>query len=278
RNITQHYDLGNQFYQTWLDDSMTYSSALFDSPVNSNLGEAQTAKFQRIVDELQLTADDTLLDIGCGWGSFAKYAAKSTGASVTGITLSSEQLRYARKSQNSDSNIHCNFLLKDYRDLEGEYSKISSIEMIEAVGKENWKNYFKILYERLSENGTAVIQAITINEDWYEEYCRRPDFIQRFIFPGGFLPTSRTIFENASAAGFTVENSLSFGDSYATTLQHWREHFQNAWPQIRNLGFDNEFKRMWEYYLTYCAAGFEYGSIEVGLFRLTKHNHSCANY
>ncbi len=270
KNIAHHYDLGNSFYRAWLDKSMTYSSALFDSGTG-DLDSAQVAKFQKIIKLLELTSKDKLLEIGCGWGGFAKYAVENKGARVEGITISNAQHEYANSMvKNNKLENMCEFRLQDYRDVQGRYDKIVSIEMLEAVGKENWKQYFSVLYDRLAENGTAVIQAITICEDWYEDYCRRPDFIQRFIFPGGFLPTSRAIMDNASSVGFSIDNPINFGDSYSITLWHWRDRFLTAWPTLYQSGFDKNFKRMWNYYLTYCAAGFEYGCINVGLYRLTK--------
>ncbi len=270
KNIEAHYDLGNTFYKRWLDKNMFYSSACFDNE-DWDLDQAQLHKCRLILDQLHLQSNHKLLEIGCGWGSFAKMAAESHQVDITGITLSKEQLEYARTSAgNAGLDRTCSIQLQDYRDVSGTYDRIVSIEMIEAVGREHWADYFKILHDRLTEDGIAVIQGITIAESWYEQYCRRPDFIQRYIFPGGFLPTKKIIFEYAQDAGFKVEMSRNFGQCYARTLEIWKQRFLAEWPEILQLGFDMKFKRMWEYYLSYCAAGFRHGSIDVGLYRLTK--------
>ena len=270
KNIEAHYDLGNTFYERWLDKNMFYSSACFDSD-DLDLEQAQLQKCRTILDLLRLNPKDRLLEIGCGWGGFAKLAAERHPVDITGITLSKEQLDYARHSaREAGLESRCAFHLQDYRDVSGTYDRIVSIEMIEAVGRENWSDYFRILHDRLTENGVAVIQGITISESWYEQYCRRPDFIQRYIFPGGFLPTKQVIFEQAQSAGFNVEMSKNFRECYAKTLDIWKKRFLAEWPEIVQLGFDTKFKRMWEYYLSYCAAGFRHGSIDVGLYRLTK--------
>lgn len=268
RNIMAHYDLGNEFYRLWLDRSMLYSSALYSHPAQS-LEDAQRDKVEKVLKMLDLPSAQDILEVGCGWGALALAIANHGGGKVTGITLSPSQQEYVRaevtKSGLSDR-IDCK--LEDYRDTTGQFDRIVSIEMIEAVGEKYWPGYFATLRDRLKPQGLAVIQAITISEDRFEAYRARPDFIQRFIFPGGCLPTTKVIHEAAAVAGLDVVTSLSFGASYALTLAEWRRRFNAAWPQIEMLGFDPSFWRMWDYYLCYCEAGFRAGVIDVGLYTL----------
>jgi cyclopropane-fatty-acyl-phospholipid synthase len=271
RNIAAHYDLGNAFYQLWLDPSMTYSSALF-SDTTTTLECAQQAKNQLIMTSLGVVAGDRVLEIGCGWGGFAEAAA-SAGAHVTGITLSQQQLAYARaRLSNAGLAEQTSIEFTDYRDVGGAFDKIASIEMIEAVGEDHWADYFQTLHQRLTRGGVAVVQAITIDERHFEAYRREPDFIQRYIFPGGMLPTVTAMRDHADRAGLTFETVERFGSSYARTLAIWHLSFQRAWPQIAPLGFDERFRRMWEYYLTYCEVGFENGDVDVGVYRLTRRS------
>lgn len=269
RNIMDHYDLGNAFYALWLDETMTYSSAYFTAP-DQPLAEAQRAKYEKVLEALGDCADGRLLEIGCGWGGFAEQAGRR-GAQVDGITISDAQLDYARKRMDAAglSNI-CRIEARDYRHTSGQYDGVVSIEMIEAVGEEHWPRYFQTLYDRLRRGGHAVLQCITIAEDYFETYRREVDFIQRYIFPGGMLPTTSIIRQEAHQAGLELAGIETFGQSYARTLWTWRENFQARWPVIRGLGFDERFKRLWEYYLTYCAVGFERGTINVGVYKLTK--------
>jgi len=270
RNITEHYDLGNAFFETWLDDLMIYSSALYERDTET-LEDAQDAKLRAVLDSLQLEPGMSVLEIGAGWGALARAAARDRGVSVRGITLSHEQLAHARaraKVEGLDGQVR--FDLEDYRDTDGRYDRIVSIEMIEAVGEQNWPHYFQTLYDRLKPGGAATLQAITIGEEHFETYQREPDFIQRYIFPGGMLPTKTILAEQAEAAGFRYEPVLEFGGSYARTLEEWRARFEAAWPEIEALGFDDRFRRKWRYYLAYCEAGFSEGSIDVGLYRLTR--------
>ncbi len=264
RNIEAHYDLGNAFYRLWLDPGMTYSSALFSDP-GLNLEAAQDAKYARVLESLQLSRGHHLLEIGCGWGSFAA-AAVDRGAIVAGVTLSQEQLAHATKRLAGCAE----FRLQDYRDIEGTFDRIASIEMIEAVGEENWPAYFSMIHDRLKPGGKAVLQAITIDEHIFPKYRRSADFIQRYIFPGGLLPTSTAIRKQAEMAGLRYEKLESFGMSYAKTLRLWRERFEAAWPEIAGQGFNERFRRMWTYYLAYCEAGFSERAIDVGLYRLEK--------
>jgi cyclopropane-fatty-acyl-phospholipid synthase len=273
-NIAAHYDLGNAFYRLWLDRSMTYSSALYQAPQHDGpheaLEAAQQAKCDRILDALELSPGQDLLEIGCGWGNFAIRAARR-GVRVTGLTLSREQLAEARAlSDGSDHSVKPEFRLEDYRDNSGNYERIASIEMIEAVGEENWPHYFMALHDRLTPGGIAVLQAITIDEAIYDNYRAKADFIQRYIFPGGVLPTRALMEHHAEVAGLTFEPVQLFGASYARTLAEWRHNFHAAWPEIAKLGFDDRFRRMWDYYLAYCEAGFERGTCDVGIYRLRK--------
>jgi cyclopropane-fatty-acyl-phospholipid synthase len=269
RNIAAHYDLGNAFYRLWLDPGLTYSSGIYTSPV-STLEAAQKEKYDRILAALDVQAGHDLLEIGCGWGGFAEAAAERA-ATVLGITISEQQFeeahaRIVRAGLASRARIR----LEDYRDTVGSFDRIASIEMIEAVGEENWPIYFDKFADRLKAGGKAVIQAITIREDLYEGYRRNPDFIQRYIFPGGMLPTKLAMRRHAETAGLDFETLETFGASYALTLAEWRRRFNEAWPRITALGFDERFRRMWDYYLAYCQVGFERGSIDVGLYRLAK--------
>jgi cyclopropane-fatty-acyl-phospholipid synthase len=267
RNIAAHYDLGNDFYRLWLDASMLYSSGIFASG-DTTLEQAQAAKTERIMDALEIEPGHSLLEIGCGWGALAIAAARH-GAQVDAITISAEQLAEAR-SRIAAAGLEQRAAVRfeDYRDTTGSYDRLVSIEMIEAVGEENWPLFFETIARRLRPRGVGVIQAITIREDAFELYRRNPDFIQRYIFPGGMLPTVTLMRERAMEAGLVFEEVERFGRSYACTLRAWRQRFDLAWPRIEALGFDNRFRRMWEYYLTYCEAGFKQGLIDVGLYRL----------
>ena len=269
RNIAAHYDLGNAFYSPWLDASMSYSSALYADDAMS-LEEAQQAKIARILDALELHPGHTLLEIGCGWGALAEAAAHA-GARVDAITISQQQLNAAAAriaAAGLAANVDIRF--EDYRDTAGTYDRLVSIEMIEAVGEENWPRYFSTIAERLAPAGVAVLQAITIRESAFDAYRRNPDFIQRYIFPGGMLPTVELMHRRSEEAGLDFEVVERFGASYAMTLAEWRKRFEAAWPRIASLGFDERFRRMWLYYLTYCEIGFERGLIDVGFYRLRK--------
>ncbi len=269
RNIAAHYDLGNDFYRLWLDEGMTYSSGIHATAATS-LDDAQVAKIERIIEALEFRGSDRLLEIGCGWGSFIEAAARR-GVNSTGITISSEQFDWARariEREGLEGNTDIRFV--DYRDVTGAFDRIASIEMIEAVGEAHWPEYFRVVAERLAPGGVGVIQAITIPERFYAEYRRTPDFIQRYIFPGGMLPTIAAMHDHAEANGLSFEVVERFGPSYALTLHAWRERFDAAWPQIRQLGYDERFRRMWDYYFAYCAAGFERGVVDVGLYRVRK--------
>lgn len=268
-NIAAHYDLGNDFYELWLDPSMSYSSGIYELP-STTLEQSQDEKYRRILAALELSGEEDILEIGCGWGGFAEAAA-SEGANVTGITISHEQYAAAvKRLADADTSGTSNILFQDYRDTQGTFDRIASIEMIEAVGEENWETYFGVVAERLRAGGIAVLQAITIREDLYEDYRNNPDFIQRYIFPGGMLPTVSIMRRHAERAGLAFEVHEQFGQSYARTLADWRTRFVDMWPRIEALGFDDRFRRMWMYYLDYCEVGFLRGTIDVGLFRLRK--------
>ncbi len=265
RNIGFHYDLGNDFYRLWLDRSMTYSSALYETPEQS-LEDAQQAKHRQIVDLLALRGGERVLEIGCGWGSLIGPLLHR-GAQVTALTLSEQQLAYAQVVADRDSQRgHVELRLQDYRDVTGSFDRIVSIEMLEAVGEEYWPVYFTTLRARLRPGGKAVLQVITIREERFAGYRKGADFIQRYIFPGGLLPTKTIIREEAARAGLTLATATSFGDSYAVTLAEWRRRFLTAWREIEQLGYRPSFRRLWEYYLSYCEAGFRTRDLDVGLY------------
>ena len=266
RNIEAHYDLGNDFYRTWLDASMSYSSALYRSE-DMTLEDAQAAKTRRIIEKLDVDPNACVLEIGCGWGGLAASIARQTGAHVTGVTISPAQLARAKELTREEGlEGKVELRLQDYRDLAGVFDRIVSIEMLEAVGREFIPRYFEILRSRLRPGGSAVLQVITIAEDRFAAYCQRPDFIQRYIFPGGFLPTKTLLRDEIERAGLKLTESEAFGGSYALTLREWRRRFLLAWPEIQKQGFDRTFKRLWRYYLSYCEAAFRAGAIDVGWY------------
>ena len=263
RNISYHYDLGNEFYAAWLDQTMTYSSAVFDRETD-DLAMAQTNKYRRLADLADIQPGDHVLEIGCGWGGFAKYAIEERGARVTGITISREQHDFARQRlADAGLNGRGDVRLIDYRDLNGTFDKIVSIEMFEAVGQAYWPTYFNAVASLLKPGGRAALQAITIEDYAFEEYRREPDFIQRYIFPGGMLPSMPKLEQPVAEAGLTLVDEIGFGLDYARTLAEWRNRFQEAWPQLATGRFDTRFKRMWELYLSYCEGGFRAGMIDV---------------
>jgi cyclopropane-fatty-acyl-phospholipid synthase len=263
RNIAAHYDLGNAFYARWLDPTMTYSSAVFEHP-EQDLAAAQTAKYRRLAEKLALNRDERVLEIGCGWGGFAEFAAKEYGARVTAITLSNEQLAFARQRiQTSGLGERVEAKLIDYRDVVGRFDKIASIEMFEAVGERHWPDYFAKLREALVPGGRAALQIITIADRWFDSYRNGVDYIQRYIFPGGMLPSMEKLREHFARAGLALDRQEFFGQDYAKTLAAWRARFLAAWPDIERMNFDDHFRRMWEFYLGYCEAGFRSGSIDV---------------
>ena len=270
RNIMAHYDLGNDFYESWLDETMTYSSALFDKP-NMSLEQAQTAKYAGIADQLSAGPDSSLLEIGCGWGGFAEYAAKVRGSKVTCLTISEAQRNYAASRMQAEGlSDRVEIRLEDYRDHQGKYDGVASIEMFEAVGEAYWPSYFQKIHESLDGSAKAALQIITIDDDLFRRYRKRTDFIQRYIFPGGMLPSEKALRESLSAAGLRFDAVHYFGQDYAKTLKLWAERFEEAWDRIQTFGFDERFRRLWRFYLSYCEAGFGNGRINVGQFQLSR--------
>lgn len=263
KNIARHYDLGNDFYRLWLDETMTYSSAMFDSAQES-LEAAQRRKYASMVDRIEAKAGDHVLEIGCGWGGFAEYAAKERGLRVTGLTISKAQYDFAvdriAKAGLSD---RVSIKLQDYRDERGVYDGIASIEMFEAVGEKYWPTYFGVLRDRLNPGKLATLQIITVAEARWPVYRKGVDFIQKYIFPGGMLPSPSALRAEIQRAGFLVKSSIEFGESYSLTLRRWHETFNSRWGEVQKLGFDERFKRMWDFYLTSCAGAFQGGNCDV---------------
>lgn len=271
RNIMAHYDLGNSFYEKWLDATMTYSSARFTS-ADSDLSSAQETKYRVLAESINLKPDETVLEIGSGWGGFAMHAAKHHGAKVTGLTLSPSQLEYAKKRVfEAGLAEKVQFRLQDYRDVNEHFDKIASIEMFEAVGKEYWPAYFDKIRNTLTPGGAAGLQIITIADRFYENYLRSTDFIQRYVFPGGVLPSPSILKELSDYAGLTIRSVSEFGEDYARTLNEWHNRFMGAWDEIAPLGFDEKFQKLWKFYLAYCEAGFRAGTTDVRQIALTRN-------
>jgi cyclopropane-fatty-acyl-phospholipid synthase len=267
-NIAKHYDLGNDFFSLWLDKTLTYSSAIFDDQ-NKDLSDAQNNKYQKLINLIQPNNGDRVLEIGCGWGGFAEYLGKNYDVKLDCITISKRQFEYAKERiHNCGLNEKVNIEIKDYRDLKGKYNSIASIEMIEAVGQNYLESYFKTIKHNLSDGGRAAIQAITIDDSLFDRYKNKQDFIQKYIFPGGFLPNKNTINKLVSNNGLTVNSYISYADHYVDTLAIWRDEFNKKWDLIKNQGFDLTFKRMWEFYLSYCEAGFKSKNIDLIQFSL----------
>lgn len=263
KNISYHYDLGNEFYGLWLDDTMTYSSALFETGQESH-ETAQIAKYASMIDQMGAQAGDHILEIGCGWGGFAEYAAKERGIRVTGLTISEEQIKYARERiEKAGLSDMVDFKLQDYRDEKGTYDGIASIEMFEAVGEQYWPAYFNTVRERLKPGKNATLQIITVQDRRWEVYKRGVDFIQKYIFPGGMLPSPKALRDQVVKAGLSIERSIEFGPSYSISLRRWHDTFNERWDQIAAMGFDDRFRRMWNFYLTSCAATFESANCDV---------------
>jgi len=265
KNIHAHYDLGNDFYKLWLDKSMMYSSGLFKDE-NTDLNQAQQYKCERILQMLQLKPNETVLEIGCGWGSFIKRALANQ-LNVIGLTISTEQKKYIEQNFASPT---ISIRLQDYRDCFDQVDGIASIEMFEAVGESYWNSYFQTIERCLKAGKRAVIQTIVIRDDLFERYRHETDFIQQYVFPGGMLPSKRVFVDRAIQAGLMVKDAFSFGEDYAKTLRLWRESFNAKLDKIRSLGFDESFIRLWNFYLMYCAAGFAEKSIDVTQFTLEK--------
>jgi len=263
KNISAHYDLGNDFYKLWLDDTMTYSSALFKTGQEST-ESAQIQKYEMMVDQMGVEPGDHVLEIGCGWGGFAEYAAKERGLKVTGLTISQEQYNYAvERIEKAGLSDLVTFKLQDYRDETGTYDGIASIEMFEAVGEQYWPTYFQTLRDRLNPGRNATLQIITVQDKRWHSYRKGVDFIQKYIFPGGMLPSPMRLSEEIEAAGLRKVKDIEFAESYSITLRRWFETFNERWEQVASLGFDDRFRRMWNVYLTSCAATFHSRTCDV---------------
>ena len=272
KNISYHYDLGNDFYGLWLDKTMTYSSAIFADGQES-LEKAQTAKYASMVDQMGVKAGDHVLEIGCGWGGFAEYAAKERGLNVTCLTISKEQIKYSQdRITAAGLQDLVTFKLQDYRDETGVYDGIASIEMFEAVGEKYWPSYFKTIHDRLKPGAQATLQIITVRNDRFDVYRKSVDFIQKYIFPGGMLPSPAVLAQQVEKAGLNVVKSIEFGESYSQTLRRWHDTFNDKWDQVVAMGFDDRFRRMWNFYLTSCAATFHYGNCDVTQITISKPN------
>ena len=270
KNISHHYDLGNDFYGLWLDETMTYSSALFQTGQES-LEKAQTAKYASLVDQMGARPGDHILEIGCGWGGFAEYAARQRGLRVTGLTISQEQLSFARQRiEKAGLSDLVDFKMQDYRDERGTYDGIASIEMFEAVGQQYWPVYFNTVRDRLKPGTNATLQIITVGDHRWDVYRRGVDFIQKYIFPGGMLVSPSVLRAEVEKAGLGIVRSVEFGASYDRTLRRWHETFNARWGQIAALGFDDRFRRMWNFYLTSCAAAFDNATVDVTQITVSK--------
>ena len=268
-NIRKHYDLGNEFFSLWLDKTLTYSSAIFDD--GNDLEKAQINKYKKLSNLVKPKSGDKMLEIGCGWGGFAEYIGKNYNVKLDCITISKKQYEYSKERIHKEGlNEKINIQMLDFRDVKNNYNSIASIEMIEAVGQSYLKNYFNTIKENLVDGGTAAIQSITIDDSIYDRYKSKTDFIQKYIFPGGFLPSKNELVNLANQSGLKFENCNSYGDHYSNTLNIWREEFLEKWEQISSQGFDNTFKRMWNFYLSYCEAGFKSKNIDLIQFALQK--------
>ena len=270
KNISKHYDLGNDFFSLWLDNTLTYSSAIFEND-KLNLEEAQINKYEKLTSLIKPKIGDKVLEIGCGWGGFAEFMGKNYDVKLDCITISKKQFDYAKnRIYKIGLNEKINIKMQDYRDVTNKYNSIASIEMIEAVGQKYLKNYFQSIKNYLKDDGKAAIQAITIDEKLFGRYKKKEDFIQKYIFPGGFLPSKNSLVEHAKKTGLEFNQCNSYGVHYSNTLKIWREKFFKSWELISKQGFDNSFKRMWNFYLSYCEAGFRSKNIDLIQFSLLK--------
>ena len=268
KNIAKHYDLGNEFFSLWLDKTLTYSSGIFNE-TTKDLSDAQNNKYQKMIDLIKPNNGDKVLEIGCGWGGFAEYMGKKYDVKLDCITISKKQFEYAKKRiHKCGLNEKVNIEIKDYRDLKNKYNSIASIEMIEAVGQNYLESYFKTIKKNLSSDGRAAIQAITIDDNLFDRYKTKQDFIQKYIFPGGFLPSKNSLNKFVSENGLTIKSYDSYADHYTTTLSIWKNEFNKKWDLIKKQGFDLTFKRMWEFYLSYCEAGFKSKNIDLIQFSI----------
>ncbi len=266
--ISRHYDLGNEFFSLWLDKTLTYSSGIFEYNKN-NLEEAQINKYKKLINLIKPKVNDKILEIGCGWGGFAEYLGKNFDVKLDCITISKKQYDFAKERiHRNQLNEKINICMKDYRDIKNKYNSIASIEMIEAVGKNYLKSYFDTIKDNLQNDGTAAIQAITIDDKLFDRYKTKEDFIQKYIFPGGFLPCKKSLHQYANQTGLNVIEYNSYGQHYSNTLNIWRKEFTNKWEEISKQGFDLTFKRMWNFYLSYCDAGFKSKNIDLIQFSM----------
>ena len=268
KNISKHYDLGNEFFSLWLDPTLTYSSAIFDQKDN-DLEKAQINKYKKLVELIRPKSGNKILEIGCGWGGFAEYVGKNHDVKLDCITISKKQFEYAsNRIFKNGLNEKINIQFKDYRDVKQKYNSIASIEMIEAVGQNYLENYFKTIKTNLVREGSAAIQAITIDDNLFDRYKTKEDFIQKYIFPGGFLPSKKKLYDLSQNNGLAINQYNSYGLHYSNTLKIWRDEFFKKWEEISKQGFDNKFKRMWHFYLSYCEAGFKSKNIDLIQFSL----------
>ena len=268
KNISKHYDLGNEFFSLWLDPTLTYSSAIFDQKDN-DLEKAQINKYKKLVELIKPKSGNKILEIGCGWGGFAEYVGKNHDVKLDCITISKKQFEYAsNRIFKNGLNEKINIQFKDYRDVKQKYNSIASIEMIEAVGQNYLENYFKTIKTNLVRDGSAAIQAITIDDNLFDRYKTKEDFIQKYIFPGGFLPSKKKLYDLSQNNGLAINQYNSYGLHYSSTLKIWRDEFFKKWEEISKQGFDNKFKRMWHFYLSYCEAGFKSKNIDLIQFSL----------
>ena len=271
KNISKHYDLGNEFFSLWLDDTLTYSSAIFEND-KLDLEKAQINKYKKLTSLIKPKIGDKVLEIGCGWGGFAEFIGKNYDVKLDCITISKKQFDYAKnRIYKKGLNEKINIKMQDYRDVKNKYNSIASIEMIEAVGQDYLKNYFQSIKKYLKNDGKAAIQAITIDDKLFNRYKKKEDFIQKYIFPGGFLPSKNSLVEHAKKTGLEFTQCNSYGVHYSNTLKIWREKFFKSWEHISKQGFDNTFKRMWNFYLSYCEAGFRSKNIDLIQFSLLKN-------
>jgi len=268
KNISKHYDLGNEFFSLWLDPTLTYSSAIFDQKDN-DLEKAQINKYKKLVELIKPKSGNKILEIGCGWGGFAEYVGKNHDVKLDCITISKKQFEYAsNRIFKNGLNEKINIQFMDYRDVKQKYNSIASIEMIEAVGQNYLENYFKTIKTNLVRDGSAAIQAITIDDNLFDRYKTKEDFIQKYIFPGGFLPSKKKLYDLSQNNGLAINQYNSYGLHYSNTLKIWRDEFFKKWEEISKQGFDNKFKRMWHFYLSYCEAGFKSKNIDLIQFSL----------
>ncbi len=268
KNISKHYDLGNEFFSLWLDPTLTYSSAIFDQKDN-DLEKAQINKYKKLVELIKPKSGNKILEIGCGWGGFAEYVGKNHDVKLDCITISKKQFEYAsNRIFKNGLNEKINIQFKDYRDVKQKYNSIASIEMIEAVGQNYLENYFNTIKTNLVRDGSAAIQSITIDDNLFDRYKTKEDFIQKYIFPGGFLPSKKKLYDLSQNNGLAINQYNSYGLHYSNTLKIWRDEFFKKWEEISKQGFDNKFKRMWHFYLSYCEAGFKSKNIDLIQFSL----------